>query len=134
MKICMRTKNKSFNIIILADVILILLMCFGKRLVHLAMNILPTCPFLKMGLLCPACGGTRCTFAILNLDFAAAFNFNPFIFVLFFYAATAYICVNLHFLFGFNTPRKIYKALLDYKVIIILAVAFMIFGVVRNFI
>lgn len=42
----------------------------------------PPCPFrLLTGLLCPGCGGTRALHALLHGDVAAAFAFNPMLFV-----------------------------------------------------
>jgi hypothetical protein len=42
----------------------------------------PPCAFnLLTGLLCPGCGGTRALHALLHGDVAAAFAFNPILFV-----------------------------------------------------
>ena len=40
--------------------------------------ILPPCPLYALtGILCPGCGSTRATHALLNGDLIAAFDFNP---------------------------------------------------------
>lgn len=40
-----------------------------------------TCPSLQLGFLCPFCGGTRMAAAVVHGDLAAAFAWNPFLFV-----------------------------------------------------
>ena len=42
----------------------------------------PACPMRQAtGILCPGCGSTRAVLALLHQEFAAAFRFNPFLFV-----------------------------------------------------
>lgn len=130
----MKFKNKSFYILLSVDAVLLTLLFFARDLVLLAMAILPTCPFVMLGYQCPACGGTRCVFNILSLNFATAFRFNPLVFVLFFYALICFICVNLYYLFGIKWAKNVYKAMLNPKIIIVFAVVFALFGIIRNFI
>lgn len=119
---------------LLIDAVIIALLCFARPLVLLAMDIIPTCPFVKLGFTCPSCGGTRCVFNILSLNFVTAFKFNPFIFVMFFYAAICFIAVNIYFLFGAKWAKKLYTAMLNPKIIICIAILFALFGIIRNFI
>mgnify|MGYP006361498647 CR=1 FL=1 len=130
----MKVRRKQILIMLLIDAVLLTLLFFAKDLVLLAMAIIPTCPFVTLGYQCPACGGTRCVFNILKFNFATAFNFNPFVFVLFFYALVCFLAINLYFLFNLKWAQKVYKAMLNPKIIIVFAVIFAIFGIVRNFI
>lgn len=40
-----------------------------------------TCPSLRLGFLCPFCGGTRMAAAVVRGDLGQAFGWNPFLFV-----------------------------------------------------
>lgn len=54
------------------------------------------CPFLLItGYPCPGCGITRAAFSLLRLDFAAAFSFNPSIFL--WTGLAAYIVISRYF-------------------------------------
>lgn len=59
-----------------------------------------SCPFkLLLGIDCPGCGLTRAALALLRLDFAAAFRFNPCIYLL--------IPVTLYFLLRGLISKKV---------------------------
>lgn len=128
------TNKKSFWIMAIIDIFALLFVVFAKDIIFLMAEFLPICPLAKLGYQCPACGGTRCVFSLLNLNFVKAFKFNPFIFFLIFYCLIIFVCLNLHFLFGFEKPKKIYTAMLNPKIPVIYCILFVVFGIVRNFI
>lgn len=57
-----------------------------------------------LGICCPGCGMTRAAFSVLKLDFAAAFIYNPSVFIL----PIAFIV----FLFRKKIPNNVQKILL----------------------
>jgi hypothetical protein len=95
---------------------------------------LPDCSFAKIGVLCPSCGGTRCVRAFFSGDFGAAFSFNPFFFVLICYLAAALVLLNVGVLLKVKWADRAARAMTSGAAVIIAAVAFAIFGVVRNFV
>lgn len=126
--------KKPFWIMLIIDLLALLFVVFAKPIVLFTMATLPTCIFFKLGYQCPACGGTRCFFSIFNLDFVSAFNYNPFIFVLLFYVLIIFVCLNLHYLLGYQKPKNIIKAMINPKIVISFAILFCVFGLLRNFI
>lgn len=87
------------------------------------------CPLYALtGLQCPFCGGTRMAEALLRLDFAAAFDWNP------------YLMIALPLLFLLFAAREwIYLRGGTYRfpvwqraVLIAIAAAGAVFGVIRN--
>ena len=75
------------------------------------------------GWLCPTCGVSRMFLALLRGDIAAAFAYNPVMFVLLFvWNAVAVLCF-----FGVLKNRKVLYALLGLSL-----AALVIFGILRN--
>jgi hypothetical protein len=94
----------------------------------------PDCPLAVMGFLCPACGGTRCVRAFFSGDFLGAFWFNPFFFVLIFYLGAALVLLNMGVLLRIKWADQAAQIMTGWQAVIITAVIFAIFGVVRNII
>jgi hypothetical protein len=61
---------------------------------------LPDCYLAVRSLPCPACGGTRCVYNFFSLNFAAAFQYNPCVFVVIIFMLILAILLNLWILFG----------------------------------
>ena len=80
------------------------------------------------GLYCPGCGITRMLISILNLDFYKAFRYNPFLFILSPFVIFLYI-ENIYAIIKNKTP--LYKKI-DNRIWIILIIALLIYGIVRN--
>lgn len=122
--------NKKI-IIILADAVLATLALFVPKLAAIMINNIPSCPFAKMGILCPACGGTRCVQSFFSGRISDAFSYNAFFTVLIFYTFAIIILANLYCLFDVKRLKGILEMLAGYKAVIAGAVVFAIFGFVR---
>ena len=80
------------------------------------------------GLLCPGCGNTRAAFALLRLDFSAAFQYNPLFLVEFFYLAWILFHCSRGFLKGKPFSYKPPLPLLDIAIL----VAILAWWILRN--
>jgi len=89
------------------------------------------CPFHKLtGLQCPGCGNSRAAMALLRLDFAAAFSYNPTFPLQFGYLGWVYLSCCVSYLKG---KRFTYKPLVP-ALDIVLLVIFILWGILRNLI
>ena len=91
----------------------------------------PPCVFKHFtGLDCPGCGGTRAAFALLYLDPASAFKYNPVISLMLIFGFIWYVW------FMINAFRKKYKVPFEskrYPVILLTSAAvLLIFWILRN--
>ena len=125
-------KNKRINVLI-ADGILALLLLFASTIASVMINNIPPCAFAEMGILCPACGGTRCVESFFSGRIAEAFDYNGFFTVLIFYSAVLLIVINLYCLFDFKRLKGVIKIMSGYKTIIVAAVLFAVFGFIRAY-
>lgn len=123
-------KNKRFNIITV-DILFALLVLFADRLASLMIKSISPCPFAKMGILCPACGGTRCVESFFSGNISKAFGYNAFFTVLIFYTFVVLTLINLYCLFDVQRLKEPIRLMTGYKTIITFAVAFAVFGFVR---
>ena len=82
------------------------------------------------GLLCPGCGNSRAAMALLRLDFAAAFSYNPTFPLQFGYLGWVYLSCCVSYLKG---KRFTYKPLVP-ALDIALLVIFILWGILRNLI
>lgn len=93
-------------------------------------NLIPRCIVnKKIGILCPACGGTRCVINFIKGNFIESFNYHPIFFVTIIYL----IIVNIIFII--NSFRK--KEILTFlypkaKFWIVFLIVLLIFTVLRN--
>lgn len=81
------------------------------------------------GLVCPGCGVTRMFFALLNLDFKAAFFYNPLVFLLLPFMIGYYIYFMYLYIIG--QKEKILSTI-PWYVYFILVVIVIIYAVLRN--
>ena len=119
--------------VILLDLGLVALALLAKLLTGWMLWLLPDCPVAKMGLLCPACGGTRCVRYFFSGQLGAAFGANPFFFVLIWYLGAALVLWNVGVLLNAPKAERIARRMTDWRAVIVAAVLFAIFGVLRNF-
>lgn len=95
---------------------------------HLTGLAIPCVFHLITGLYCPGCGTGRMFFAILRLDFYAAFRANPYVFVLIPIFTIYFFAEIRAYLKG--QPRKVSRA--EYTFFIFVLAGLIIFGVLRN--
>lgn len=117
----------------LLDLGLVALALTAKVLTGWMLRLIPACPFALAGVLCPACGGTRCVRYFFSGQFAAAFWVNPFFFVLIWYLAAALVLLNVGVLLKARRAETLARAMTGWQAVIVCAALFAIFGVVRNF-
>ena len=98
------------------------------------MEHLPDCLFLGVGILCPACGGTRVVESLSRLDFVAALQHNPMIFLTLVYLLMLVVLLNLSYVFHKAFADKGIKALVNRKVLYSILFFYVAFGVFRNLI
>lgn len=89
------------------------------------------CLFNKItGLKCPGCGVSRMCVSILNLDFKAAFSYNPVIFIFLPVGVILYFkSIYRYIRYGINRFSAI-----ENNIMIIMIVILIIFGIIRNFV
>ena len=124
-------RNKLF--VILLDVGVLVIAMTAHTLTDWMLHMIPACPVATLGLLCPACGGTRCVRYFFSGRFADAFGVNPFFFSLILYLAAAMVLLNVGALLDVKKADQIARGMTNWRAVIVIAVAFAIFGIVRNF-
>lgn len=118
--------------ILLLDAAIILLILLAGPLSSWMMDALPNCIIAELGYLCPACGSTRCVRALLNADFASAFQLHPLLCVLVIHLSAILLFLNLGWLADWKPCRHIFRLLTDYRIFIGWAAAYVLFGILRN--
>lgn len=118
--------------VILLDSILAALALLAGKVTGWMIALIPDCPVTKYGLLCPACGGTRCVRYFFSGQWGAAFRINPFFFILIWYLAVAWMMLNVGILLNIPIAKKVAGTMLHWRTVIIAAVLFAVFGIVRN--
>jgi hypothetical protein len=126
-------KNKKLFILLL-DLGLVIAAGAAGPLSRWMIAFFPDCPIASMGFLCPSCGGTRCVRAFFSGDFVAALSLNPFFFVLIWYLGVALMLLNVGVLMRVEWAEKAARLMTGWQAVVIAAVIFVIFGVVRNFV
>ncbi len=88
------------------------------------------CPFhIITGWDCPGCGITRCLFAIFELHFKEAFNYNPLVFIYLPFIAGYFLYET--YLYVYDKQDKFLKKIPNYVWIIVLLIT-IIYGILRN--
>ena len=128
-------KNHKMQCFLIAlDLSIIALFLLLKPLANLLLTALADCIFDRLGILCPACGGTRAVFHFASGNFAESFHYNPFFFLLIIYFFLFMIIWNLEIFFGFGFAKKLRAGMHHPKTVIIFAILYVIFGIIRNWI
>lgn len=121
--------KKRFLILFLL-LIFILGVLFGYKYLNYEYSFSIPCLFYKFtGFYCPACGITRCIFAILNGDFIKAFKYNQLIFIL----IPILLLYFIYKCYLFIWQKKDYINNRYYKILyLFLILSFLVFGILRN--
>lgn len=124
--------NKKRITVLIVDVLIVLFALVGKVMAEVMIELLPGCPFNRYSLRCPSCGGTRAVYHLFNGELKAAFGYNQFFFLLTIYLFAVLILANLAYILNIDTCKRIFHKIANYKVIIVFAIIWLLFGVVRN--
>ncbi len=116
------------------DATLLYVVLHLKLFTTLMSKYLPDCIFLKHGILCPSCGGTRCIYSLVKGDITGALKYNFMIFLAVIYIILIIAVLNLQYLFGFKKISVLSKSLTNPKVLIFFALSYGLYGIYRNFI
>lgn len=127
----MPERNRRSQILLL-DFAIVLLAILARPLAAWMIEVLPDCFIAEMGYLCPACGSTRCLLALSRLQIGQAFTYHPLLCILGFYGALGLLALNLGYLAGIGFFRRLFRLLTDYRAIITWAIAYGLFGLLRN--
>ena len=125
---------KKKLIIILLDILLVACVIFSQPIIFFLSMMIPECPALSVGILCPACGGTRCVYYFFSGDFSTAFSMNGLIFLTILYAFAVLVLWNLSWFFEVRFATKVLKRLLDYRVFFGWGIGMGLFFLIRNLI
>lgn len=96
-------------------------------------NLFPRCPFLLItGYQCPGCGSQRAIHSLLHLDIAKAFSYNPILII-----SIPYLIIISIIKYRLKTSNseKLWKfrnILMGKNAIIIIAITFISFWILRN--
>lgn len=118
--------------LLLLDLVLLLAVLAIRPLAGWMMAVLPTCPVAKLGYLCWACGSTRCLLSLSRFQLGQAFAFHPFLCLLAAYGLTALLALHLGFLPKLRPLHRLCRAMAGHRAIIAWAIAYGIFGILRN--
>lgn len=125
------TPQKKKIIVLTIDFLFILAFIGLYIFLPTMMSSFPGCLFAMLNLPCLGCGGTRCINALLHLEFADAFLFNPFVFICAVLAVFLLITINLAWVFKIKKAQQIFKELGNPRYVIIFFCLFIIFAVLR---
>lgn len=82
------------------------------------------------GYLCPGCGVTRMCLSMLQLDFAAAFSYNPALFLL----LPIFAVIFVPYVAGYIRSGKWELSRAQNRMLYVCIAALLVFGVARNFV
>ena len=118
---------------IIVDIVFVALVPIFWLISKIMMMDSAVCAVRNSGYLCPACGGTRCVYYFMRLDFVSSFLANPYLFISAIAAAVLLFVYNVYILSKGKYLSKTYKVLFNPYYLIIWTVGFTVFGVLRNF-
>ena len=118
--------------LLLLDGVLLTLAGVARPLSRWMLSALSDCYVAQMGLVCPACGGTRAVAALCRGDLLTAMEMNALVVLLIAYAVLAAVAFHIEVLFQQKWARAIRTRMLDYRAIIGWAIAAVLFCIWRN--
>ncbi len=126
-------KNKKKLYVFVLDLIVAAAVVSTPYLLSMFMNKAPDCWLLNMGIICPACGGTRCLSNFLRGRFFVAFRYNQMFFLLGIYTLILLLMLNMSVFSKWSFPAKIVKIMVHPRTVITIAILFVCVGFLRNF-
>lgn len=125
--------RKKRMLLLLGDLAILALVLLIPRISQFLLRAGPPCIFARWGFLCPSCGATRCVRFFFTGRFSQAFALNPFIFLLIIYAIIWLILVNIGCFTRWKPAQKVSAFMVSPGIVISFAIAFALFGILRNF-
>ncbi len=120
-------------LLVLTDILLLLLLPTVPLLSSVMIDRGPECFFFKHGIICPTCGGTRCVHAFFTGDFSNAARYNFSVFCGLILGSVFMILLNIHVFFEIDLCAKMIRLFLHPVTLMLLAVAYLVSGLLRNF-
>ena len=117
--------------VLLLDAALISLIPIAYLLTQWMMVDMGPCYFLERGIQCPSCGGTRCVMYLSQFQFISAFKMNPFFFITAMICLAMVILLNISVFFNWNKGWNILKKVAKPYSVIIWAIGYAVFGMLR---
>lgn len=120
-------KKRKIFVILIEIIIFIILYSFVNSTY---INLIPPCwVYCQTGVLCPACGGTRCLIYLLKGNWIQAFCSH----MVFFIGIIYLLIFNLVYIVNLNKEKKIGTWIYPkYWYVIIFAVVLIIYTIIRN--
>lgn len=125
---------KNIFYLIILDICTVLALVFAPFVSNVMLLYLPDCWVARHGFLCPACGTTRCVNALFDGKIYKALTLNPISFFLIIYLAVLILLLNITLISNVKPIKKIVKGMVHPIAVICFAIAFAVFGILRNFI
>ena len=127
------TPGKQKLLLLSVDAVLLIFAWYGKTIAGYLLDSESQCPVLAMGIICPACGSTRCAFALASLDLGTAFRYQPALVCVCGYLILLLVFLHMEVLMELPFAKKVRRMMTDYRVILTAAVCYVVFGLSRNF-
>ncbi len=127
-----KINKKAFFWVLALDAVIALGCIFISNIARFISSSSNTCLMKLFGLTCPSCGGTRCVYNFFKGNFAEAFGYNQFVFLIIIYILVLTVFLNLRYVFGFEFAKKPINYMVHPTTVIIIAISFVVFGVLRN--
>lgn len=118
--------------VFIVDLILLAVLPMCAAFAPWLMAVLPDCPVTKLGLLCPACGGTRCVLFLSDGNLIGAFRMHPYLFLTVVLGALLLIWLNAAVFFVQRKENKLLSRILRPSSIVIWAIGYGLYGILRN--
>ena len=122
------------RILILIDALFIITAFSIKDIALLAVLHFPQCIGARLGFLCPSCNGTSCVYNFAIGKFSEAFALHPIVFLSMIYIIAVLVILNIACLSKHKKAEMLFKKMVSPAVVIVYAIVFSIFGIIRNFI
>ncbi len=120
--------------IILIDILLLICSFLAPYVCSALIRSETVCYFWKKGILCPSCGGTRCAYFFFTGNFKQALFYNFAVFCGLSLGVFLILLLNVYAFLKNERCIKIIRFFLRPTTLISLAVAYVLFGLFRNFV